>query len=861
MPSPAALLLRLVLLALLALVPASGLAAPAPRAEPILGTPLFAPPSRAVAPVSGGAGTVTASAPLVVDFGRLVSGKLEVDVTSIDPGATLRFSFSESREFLALGSDSLAYGYGDLKFTAQLVPVAYTAPLRRSFRWLMISLEGGQRAELGRTGLWFTPYFQERPRGSFESADPTLDGAWQASAYTVQVVTTTGTASECDGGWEPLRGALDVMGCRSWQETVSRTGADWTDYDLFLNLRVAPSGGGGGWMVRHGEEGGAAFRLDTARDSLDVFERNPVARTWNAVRSVPLGMNARDGDVIGVTTTVRGSSVTVVIGGRTVYSGTVNSAAGRVGIRAARFDHFAVDDVVVTSTGGQRLLADTFEGGNPPALSCERWQPLNSPEVSWAPSPCLVAPHDGAKRDRSVGTADLVIANRAFWASSGEYGFARDGLEATRPVVTGQPTMLQDFASWWVWGVRDYYWWSGDRAGTESFYTSVVSTLDGMAALLSPRQLVLDPPGWSHVDWYWSATARSGESTYQSALYAIALERGAELADALGRSEAPRWRARATAIRQAIRAALWDPALGAFVDSADRRDLRPLDGNALAVLAGVVSGDEAARALRHVETSMWSPWGTRPADGPYQSQYHDHTIWPVYVTYEVLARQLLGDGARANEALRRTWGNMLARGPQSTVWELAAPDGTIPDGFDSLAHGWSTGAVWALSSGTLGVEPLAPGFRRIAILPQPGDLPWARGQVPSPAGTVEVHWSADAAQRVVTAALPPGTTGLLGVPVHAGPVNVHLDSTLVWADDRSVALGARRDRHWVVVEVPAGTHTLRATSVAPPPAAMDPPSLPTATDAEPESEEAIEGSAGPDAVATDSQDHVEGPAD
>jgi len=40
----------------------------------------------------------------------------------------------------------------------------------------------------------------------------------------------------------------------------------------------------------------------------------------------------------------------------------------------------------------------------------------------------------------------------------------------------------------------------------------------------------------------------------------------------------------------------------------------------------------------------------------------------------------------------------------------------------------------------LGVRPLAPGFRRWEVAPQPADLAWAQGRVPVPGGTIAVRW-------------------------------------------------------------------------------------------------------------------------
>jgi alpha-L-rhamnosidase len=48
--------------------------------------------------------------------------------------------------------------------------------------------------------------------------------------------------------------------------------------------------------------------------------------------------------------------------------------------------------------------------------------------------------------------------------------------------------------------------------------------------------------------------------------------------------------------------------------------------------------------------------------------------------------------------------------------------------------------VYFLSTRVLGVKPTAPGYTRIRIAPQPFNLRWASGVVPTPRGPVTVSW-------------------------------------------------------------------------------------------------------------------------
>ncbi|MBI3967593.1 MAG: hypothetical protein HY329_18300, partial [Chloroflexi bacterium] len=82
-----------------------------------------------------------ASPAVVVDFGQVVSGKVEVTIT----GATaerLGLAFSEALVFAKIGSDTTDYGYGDLavKIDATPLPATWTTAYRRTFRYLVLYL-------------------------------------------------------------------------------------------------------------------------------------------------------------------------------------------------------------------------------------------------------------------------------------------------------------------------------------------------------------------------------------------------------------------------------------------------------------------------------------------------------------------------------------------------------------------------------------------------------------------------------------------------------------------------------------------------------------------------------------------------
>ena len=77
-----------------------------------------------------------------------------------------------------------------------------------------------------------------------------------------------------------------------------------------------------------------------------------------------------------------------------------------------------------------------------------------------------------------------------------------------------------------------------------------------------------------------------------------------------------------------------------------------------------------------------------------------------------------------------------------TLWETWVDDArtTHIAGGTTTIHGGGAGVAWTLTTHVLGITPLADGFKQVRIAPEPGDLTWARGTLPSAAGDVWVSW-------------------------------------------------------------------------------------------------------------------------
>jgi hypothetical protein len=427
---------------------------------------------------------------------------------------------------------------------------------------------------------------------------------------------------------------------------------------------------------------------------------------------------------------------------------------------------------------------------------------------------------DGAKRDREVWVGDLALQARIEYLTHNRPEAVRASLadlaDHQRPdgyippsSYGGYSVVLYDYAAWWVIAFADYAWRTGDLTFASDYYPHLQRQLEWFTTITGPNGLLVKDQGLE-----WSFTLqRSGEVTYLNVLYYLALLDAASLADQLGQpADATNWSARAVQLRESINARLFDSARGVYVASDQDRLRVPQDANVLAILNGVAPPETHAGILRYLQEHLWTPYGSTTVDVSYGlDSWHDKRIWPFMGYFEVEARFASGDAAGALELLRREWGHMLRSDPASTMWEWMTADGRIENGFASLAHGWSGGASVALTERVLGVRPLAPGYAIIEVAPQPADLDWARGRVPTPQGPIDVSWRRVGSGFDLELDVPEGTTARVSMPVSGANPLVLVNNEPAWRDGTSLAYAAMRSGDTATLELPAGQWQLNAS--------------------------------------------------
>jgi hypothetical protein len=314
-----------------------------------------------------------------------------------------------------------------------------------------------------------------------------------------------------------------------------------------------------------------------------------------------------------------------------------------------------------------------------------------------------------------------------------------EGLTASRyPSALTQ--IIPPFSLIYVAMVHDLFMHRRADAFVRQRLAGIRGILDWFARHVDSTGMLGPMPHWNYVDWTnpWPRGvppgADHGHSATISLLYAYALQRAAELEDAVGlRGTGDGYRARAAAMLRAVRR-VWDPARGFFRDSPDTTSYSQ-QTNVLAILTDAVPPAEQRALMQRVlsDTTL-----TRA------SYYFG------FYVLEALRKAGLGD--RYIEQLA-PWRTMLALGLTST------PENPEPTRSDT--HAWAAHPNYGLLATVIGVRPASAGFHTVSITPAPGPLRRAEGRMPHPDGDIEVGLERRGATGLsARVALPPGVSGV-----------------------------------------------------------------------------------------------------
>ena len=435
---------------------------------------------------------------------------------------------------------------------------------------------------------------------------------------------------------------------------------------------------------------------------------------------------------------------------------------------------------------------------------------------------------DGAKRDRSIWTGDLLVQIPVVMSHLGKAGsrYVRSSLEILLSTqredgaLPGSPDFYSglfpsgfplfysnNYSGYGARAVIDYYRYSGDRAFAVQSLPALRRELQYNAGFVDAEGLVVsnDPDYWQ--------TSQAGQVTKYSLDYYALLREMSWFESQVGDpSAAAKYAAQARRLKRAVVAKLWSPELGAYPQSSASPKVLVGDANALALEYGVHprgARDDLMAAMR----TLWLREGARIGTG--LADPFGHVIEPFGISFETDARFAVRDATGALGLMRRTWGQMVrTENPSYTgaFWEFMNENGDVTMARDSLAHGWAAAPTQQLTERVLGITPVRAGYRTWRVSPTPGGLRWAKGRVPTASGPIRVGWQ----RRGQTGFLlrtraPMRTRGYVSVPAQRS-ATVRVDGKVAWARGTSHRFQATASAGYVTVKLPKGVrHVVKVT--------------------------------------------------
>lgn len=335
---------------------------------------------------------------------------------------------------------------------------------------------------------------------------------------------------------------------------------------------------------------------------------------------------------------------------------------------------------------------------------------------------------DGIKRDRLVWSGDMYAEIKTALYSFGVTSHMRRSLDFVKATTPDGFWMnnIPSYDAWWVINVCEYYNCSGDSA-------YLAKNLKNMNAAMKELDACIDEGGTMDfgktgrklglheffLDWSTDGTKDAVTGTALLILYAARI----------------------------FRETAKDSACGATICSIERKLSRYLcEETAKKQIAAfqVLCGKQSDGLKRLLEKDGASGFST-------------------FMSYFILKALIVSGSDRTVDYIKEYYGGMLSRGA-TAFWEdfdISWLDGSgrideipAPDKKDlhadygqfcykglrhSLCHGWSSGVLPFFIEEIIGLKILEPGFKKVAVRPDPGSLKYIAAKIPTPYGVMSIE--------------------------------------------------------------------------------------------------------------------------
>lgn len=313
-------------------------------------------------------------------------------------------------------------------------------------------------------------------------------------------------------------------------------------------------------------------------------------------------------------------------------------------------------------------------------------------------------------------------------------------------VPTGCDTILTAWSLLWVISCREYYEFTGDKESLNEIYPYLVKTIENFCKYIDDRGL-LNINAWNMLDWAGMDTPADGIVTHQNALLVKAIRDTVYILDILSIGGDKEYLNSLTdKIIQAINRHMWNDEKKAYIDcihsDGNKSEVVSLQTNVMIYLCECATEERKKIIENHL---LNTPDSFIKIGSPFMSFFYYEAL--LKNKNSGVIKYIIGD-------IRKNWGEML-RYNATTCWEtfLGFYKYTLTR---SHCHAWSAGPAYFFGAYILGVRPLEPGFEKVLIEPNLGDLKWANGVVPTPKGSIYIDLKVGSEGLIVNIKKPKG---------------------------------------------------------------------------------------------------------
>lgn len=302
---------------------------------------------------------------------------------------------------------------------------------------------------------------------------------------------------------------------------------------------------------------------------------------------------------------------------------------------------------------------------------------------------------------------------------------------------------ITTFSLWWVAMVYDYYMYDNDHESIERLLPGTRQVMSFYERYQQEDGSIKNLPYWLFTDWNrtegWdfgqAPIGENGESSVLDMQLIYVLRLAAEVEKGMGINELGEdYLERARQLEATVKRKYWDDAKGLFADT-EKHNLFSQHANSLAILSGVVKGDQAKK----VATNMLAVKSIAPA-----------TIYFKYYLHQALTEAGMGDDYL-------NWLDIWKENINMGLTTWAETSEVSSSRSDS--HAWGSSPNIEFYRIILGIDTDAPGFAKVKIEPHLGDLKNISGTMPHPMGDISVSYEMKNNKLSAKISLPSGVDG------------------------------------------------------------------------------------------------------